>query len=60
MKELVRQKYPRLLYPEHPRGLDVDREITPAPRAEPGAGAYAASIFNVAYARALFQAALAG
>jgi len=60
MKELVRQKYPRLLYPEHPRGLDVDKEITPPPRAEPGAGAYAASIFNVAYARALFQAALAG
>ncbi|PYV08310.1 MAG: hypothetical protein DMG23_13865 [Acidobacteria bacterium] len=26
MKELVRQKYPRLIYPEHPRGLDADRE----------------------------------
>jgi mannonate dehydratase len=26
MKELVRQKYPRLVYPEHPRGLDVDQE----------------------------------
>jgi mannonate dehydratase len=59
MKELVRVKYPRLLYPEHPRGLDVDREVQPPPRAEPGAGAYAGSIFNVAYARALFQAALA-
>jgi len=52
-------KYPRLLYPEHPRGLDVDREVQPPPRAEPGAGAYAGSIFNLAYARALFQAALA-
>jgi len=59
MKELVRLKYPRLIYPEHPRGLDVDREIQPPPHAEPGAGAYGASIFNVAYARALFQAALA-
>src|SRR6266849_2950265 len=26
MKELVRQKYPRLVYPEHPRAIDYDRE----------------------------------
>ena len=26
MRELVRQKYPRAIYPEHPRALDVDRE----------------------------------
>jgi mannonate dehydratase len=26
MKELVRQKYTGLIYPEHPRALDVDRE----------------------------------
>src|SRR5215472_16005498 len=26
MKELVRQKYPRLIYPEHPRAIDYDRE----------------------------------
>ena len=26
MKELVRQKYPRAIYPEHPRAIDVDRE----------------------------------
>ena len=31
MKELVRQKYPRLIYPEHPRGLDVDRSLTLGP-----------------------------
>ena len=26
MKELVRQKYPRTIYPEHPRAIDLDRE----------------------------------
>ena len=26
MRELVRQKYPRGIYPEHPRAIDVDRE----------------------------------
>lgn len=52
MKELVRQKYPRLIYPEHPRGLDADRE-------QPNSGQYAGWVFNVAYARAMLQAALA-
>jgi mannonate dehydratase len=51
MKELVRQKYPRLIYPEHPRGLDADRE-------QPNSGQYAAWVFNVAYARAMLQAAM--
>jgi mannonate dehydratase len=51
MKELVRQKYPRLVYPEHPRGLDADRE-------QPKSGQYAAWAFNVAYARAMLQAAM--
>lgn len=51
MKELVRHKYPRLIYPEHPRGLDADRD-------QPGAGQYAAWVFNVAYARAMLQAAM--
>ena len=51
MKELVRQKYPRLVYPEHPRGLDADRE-------QPKSGQYAAWVFNVAYARAMLQAAM--
>jgi mannonate dehydratase len=52
MKELVRQKYTRTIYPEHPRGLDYDRE---------GArrGSYAGWVFNVAYARAMLQAAMA-
>ena len=26
MKELVKHKYSRLIYPEHPRGIDYDRE----------------------------------
>jgi mannonate dehydratase len=45
MKELVKQKYPRLIFPEHPRGIDYDR-------------AYAAYAFNVGYTRAMLQAAL--
>jgi mannonate dehydratase len=47
----VRRKYPRLIYPEHPRGLDYDREQTKS-------GQYAGWVFNVAYARAMLQAAL--
>jgi mannonate dehydratase len=50
MKELIRHKYPRLIYPEHPRGLDAD---------EACGGQYAGWVFNVAYARAMFQAAMA-
>jgi mannonate dehydratase len=51
MRELVRQKYPRLIYPEHPRGLDADREVK-------NSGEYTGWVFNVAYARAMLQAAL--
>ncbi len=59
MKELVRQKYPRLVYPEHPRGIDYDRE-RPGFRSEyPGGGGYAAFAYNVGYTRAMLQAALA-
>ena len=52
MQELVRQKYPRLVYPEHPQGLDADREQSKN-------GGYAGWVYNVAYARATLQAALA-
>ena len=38
--------------PEHPRGLDYDRE-------QANSGQYAGWVFNVAYARAMLQAALA-
>jgi mannonate dehydratase len=50
MEELVRQNYPRLIYPEHARGLTVDRETKD--------GDYAAWAFHVGYARAMLQAAL--
>jgi mannonate dehydratase len=58
MKELVRQKYSRLLYPEHPRALDYDRERTNFRSSYPGGGGYAAYAFNVGYTRAMLQAAL--
>jgi len=58
MKELVRQKYTGVIYPEHPRGLDYDRERTTL-RGYAGGGGYAGSVYNVAYARAMLQAALA-
>ena len=59
MKELVRQKYPRLVYPEHPRALDYDRERSGFHPGYPGGGGYAAFAYNVGYARAMLQAALA-
>jgi len=58
MKELVRQKYPRLIYPEHPRALDYDRERPNFRSWYPGGGGYAAYAFNVGYTRAMLQAAL--
>jgi mannonate dehydratase len=58
MKELVRQKYPRLIFPEHPRGIDYDRERPGFRPQYPGGGGYAAYAFNVGYTRAMLQAAL--
>jgi mannonate dehydratase len=57
MKELVRQKYSRLIYPEHPRAIDYDRERG-IRNQYPGGGGYAAFAFSVGYARAMLQAAL--
>jgi mannonate dehydratase len=59
MKELIRQKYTRLIYPEHPRGIDYDRERPNFKPQYPGGGAYAGYAFNVGYTRAMMQAALA-
>jgi len=58
MRELVRHKYRRLIYPEHPRGIDYDRERAGFHPQYPGGGEYAAFAFNVGYARAMMQAAL--
>jgi mannonate dehydratase len=57
MRELVKSKYTRLIYPEHPRALDYDRERGRIP-GYPGGGGYAAFAFNIGYARAMMQAAL--
>ena len=57
MKALVKNKYKRQIYPEHPRRLDYDME-----RGQfggyPGGGSYAAIAYNVGYARAMLQAAM--
>ena len=58
MKELVRQKYPRWIYPEHPRAIDVDRERGQIRNQYPGGGGFAGEIYNVGYTRAMLQAAL--
>jgi mannonate dehydratase len=60
MRELVRQKYPRALYPEHPRALDADREAPGFGPYYPGGGGYAGLVYNVAYTKAMLQAALCG
>jgi mannonate dehydratase len=58
MRELVRLKYTRLVYPEHPRGIDYDRERPDFRPQYPGGGGYAGYAFNVGYTRAMMQAAL--
>jgi mannonate dehydratase len=57
MKELVKNKYTRQIYPEHPRRLDYDAEHGRI-GGYPGGGSYAAIAYNVGYARAMLQAAM--
>lgn len=57
MKELVRLKYSRTLYPEHPRALDADRERPGFKSYYPGGGGYTGFAYNVGYAKAMLQAA---
>ena len=58
MKELVQQKYPRAVYPEHPRALDIDAACGPGRSQYPGGGGFAGEIYNVGYTRAMMQAAV--
>jgi mannonate dehydratase len=57
MKELVKGKYTRQIYPEHPRRLDYDVEHGQI-GGYPGGGGYAAIAYNVGYTRAMLQAAM--
>jgi len=57
MRELVKLKYSRELYPEHGRALDYDRVRGPI-HGYPGGGGYAGDIYDIAYAKAMLQAAL--
>ena len=57
MRELVKLNYPHEVYPEHPRALDYDRARGPI-RGYPGGGAYAGDVYDIAYAKAMLQAAL--
>ncbi|MBN4064998.1 mannonate dehydratase, partial [Dehalococcoides mccartyi] len=64
MSELVRQKYPRLIYPEHPPMNDADLEFQNNPNSEfpfetTSLAAYNGFAFNVGFTRAMMQAALA-
>lgn len=57
MREMIRVKYTREFYPEHPRAIDYDRERGPIP-GYPGGGGYAGDLYDIAYAKAMLQAAL--
>ena len=55
MRELVRQGYPRLIYPEHPPLIDADREH---PFRGISSGRYTGFAYTVGYARAMLRAAM--
>jgi mannonate dehydratase len=57
MRELVRNHYTREIYPEHPRAIDYDRAQGPI-HGYPGGGGYAGDLYDIAYAKAMLQAAL--
>lgn len=62
MQELVKLKYTRGLYPEHPRAIDYDREREGAiigQYAKVGGGGFGGEIYNVGYTKAMLQAVLA-
>jgi mannonate dehydratase len=57
MEELVRVKYKHLIYPEHERALDYDRDRG-IHNQYPGGGGYAGMVYDIGYARAMLQASL--
>jgi mannonate dehydratase len=58
MQEVFRLGYKFGIYPEHPRALDYDREHPGGIGNQyPGGGGYAAQAYNVAYTKAMMQAA---
>ncbi|GJM27477.1 MAG: hypothetical protein DHS20C17_01120 [Cyclobacteriaceae bacterium] len=57
MQQLVSMGYNYGLYPEHERALDHDRKAGMNPY-YPGGGGFTGITYNVAYARAMMQAAL--
>lgn len=57
MRELLRVNYTREIYPEHPRALDYDRVRGPI-HGYPGGGGYTGDVYDIAYAKAMLQAAL--
>ena len=50
MRELIKVKYTREFFPEHPRVIDYDRDH--------GRGSYAANAYDIGYGKAMLQAAL--
>ena len=57
MRELLNVNYAREIYPEHPRALDYDRARGPI-HGYPGGGGYTGDVYDIAFARAMLQAAL--
>jgi mannonate dehydratase len=57
MRELIKVKYTRMIYPEHERALDYDRAVG-IQNQYPGGGGYTGMVFDIAYARAMFQASI--
>jgi mannonate dehydratase len=58
MQEVFRQGYKLGIYPEHPRALDYDMEHPGGiANGYPGGGGYTGQAYNVAYTKAMMQAA---
>jgi mannonate dehydratase len=60
MQEYFKVGYKRYIYPEHPRFFTIDADFPGyvAGRGYPGGGGNTGQVFNVAYARAMMQAAM--